>query len=227
VVPAGAVTPPGPGGPGAGGVVPAGAVTPPVPGGPGTGAAVPAGAVTPPAPGTPGGAAVVPAGAATPPIPSSPPSSVGVSGAVPSAPIPGTPGSSLTVADLLTPPGVLRAVQDTASSVAGVLPPPPAPAPGAPGAVSISGPGIPDPVTPLLATGVSNLIAPSPLNLPSIPGMPFPLPNEIPVPSDLLCVGTDWSATQGDSATPGSVDVNAARQPVADGRDRWEAPAGR
>ena len=133
----------------------------------------------------------------------------------------------MTVADLLTPPGLLRAVQGTASSVSGALPPPPAPAPGAPGAVSVSGPGIPDPVTPLLATGVSNLIAPSPLNLPSIPGMPFPLPNEIPVPSDLLCAGTDWSATQADSAAPGPVAVDPARQPVGEGRDRWAVPTGR
>ncbi len=134
----------------------------------------------------------------------------------------------MTVADLLTPPGVLRTVQDSASSVVGLLPPPPAPAPGAPGAVSVSGPVIPDTVTPLLATGVSNLIAPSPLNLPSIPGLPVPLPNEIPVPSDLLCVGTDWSATQGDSAAgrPANADLPGVpvtgATPAGDRRDRWE-----
>ncbi|MCV7070706.1 hypothetical protein H7H73_09890, partial [Mycobacterium rufum] len=101
-------------------------------------------------------------------------------------------------------------------------------APGVPGAVSVSGPPIPDGVTPLLATGVSNLIAPSPLNLPSIPGLPVPLPNQIPVPSDLLCVGTDWSATQGDSANRGPANADLPRVPVTaatpagDRRDRWE-----
>ena len=163
-----------------------------------------------------------------PGTPPTPPSSVGVTTGVPSSPIPGTPGNSMTVADLLTPPGVLRTVQGAASSVAGALPPPPAPAPGVPGAVSVSGPPIPDGVTPLLATGVSNLIAPSPLNLPSIPGLPVPLPNQIPVPSDLLCVGTDWSATQGDSANRGPANADLPRVPVTaatpagDRRDRWE-----
>ncbi len=133
----------------------------------------------------------------------------------------------MTVADLLTPPGVLRTVQDAASSVAGALPPPPAPAPGAAGAASVSGPVVPDTVTPLLATGVSNLVSPSPLNLPSIPGLPVPLPSEIPVPSDLLCVGTDWSATQGDSAqAPTSADIPRAlitgAAPAGERRDRWE-----
>ncbi len=119
----------------------------------------------------------------------------------------------------------MRTVQDAASSVAGVLPPPPAPAPGAPAAVSIAGPALPDPVTPLLATGVSNLIAPSPLNLPSIPGLPVPLPNQIPVPSDLLCAGTDWAASQGGGAVHApTADADVTRAPVAgsDRRDRWE-----
>ncbi|WP_240431028.1 hypothetical protein [Mycobacterium kyogaense] len=187
--------------------------------------AVPAGGVTPPVPGGPGGAVAVPASAATPPVPPTPPASVGVNGGVPSSPIPGAPGNSLTVRDLLTPPGVLRTVQDAASSVAGVLPPPPAPAPGAPAAVSISAPPVPDGFTPLLATGVSNLISPSPLNLPSIPGMPVPLPNEIPVPSDLLCAGTDWSASQGGGVTRApAADADVVRAPVVGGdrRDRWE-----
>ncbi len=188
---------------------------------------VPAGAATPPTPGTPGVPVAANVPGNVPGTPPTPPSSVGVNTGVPSSPIPGTPGNSMTVADLLTPPGVLRTVQDSASSVIGLLPPPPAPAPGVPGAVSVSGPGIPDAVTPLLATGVSNLISPSPLNLPSIPGLPVPLPNEIPVPSDLLCVGTDWSATQGDSAR-GPVNADVPRAPVSgaapagDRRDRWD-----
>jgi hypothetical protein len=132
----------------------------------------------------------------------------------------------VTVADLLTPPGVIRTVQDGASSVASVLPPPPAPAPGASGAVNVGVPGPPDPLTPLAATGLSNLIAPTPLNIPSIPGLPVPLPNALPVPSDLLCVGTDWSASQGDSAAAPVVDadlpkVSAGQAPSGERRDRW------
>lgn len=132
----------------------------------------------------------------------------------------------MTVADLLTPPGVMRTVQDAASSVAGVMPPPPPPVPGASGAASVGVPAPPDPLTPLAATGLSNLIAPPPLNIPSIPGLPVPLPNEIPVPSDLLCIGTDWSASQGDPAAAPAANADIPRALVTGteplGRDRWD-----
>ncbi|PWQ83760.1 hypothetical protein DKX15_22200, partial [Enterococcus faecium] len=77
-------------------------------------------------------------------------------------------------------------------------------------------------------TSLSNLITPPSLTIPSIPGLPVPLPNEVPVPSDLLCVGTDWSASQGDSAaTPGNVEVprrvTTGGAPAGDRRDRWDA----
>jgi hypothetical protein len=150
----------------------------------------------------------------TPPVPPTAPSSVGVNTGAPHPLTPGTPGNPLTLQDLMTPPGVLRTVQNTASSVAGALPPPPAPAPGGPAVVSVGAPPVPDGFTPLLASGVSNLIAPSPVNLPTIPGLPVPLPNQLPVPSDLLCAGTDWSATQGDSATAGP-NADVPRVPVS------------
>ncbi|WP_347133446.1 hypothetical protein [Mycobacterium sp. DL] len=182
---------------------------------------------TPPAPPVPPSSTNAAVNNPIPPYPPAPPSSVGANTGTPQSPIPGTPGSSVTVGDLLTPPGLIRTVQDGASSVAGALPPPPAPVPGAAGAVNVGVPATPDPFTPLAATGLSNLIAPPPLNIPSIPGLPVPLPNEIPVPSDLLCIGTDWSASQGDSAAPAvNVDIPKAlvtgADPVGDRRDRWD-----
>mgnify|MGYP007088732256 FL=1 len=159
-------------------------------------------------------------------MPPTPPNGTSVNAGTPGSPIPGTPGNTLTLTDLLTPPGMARTVQNTASSVMGITPPGTPPVPGAPGAVNVAVPGPPSPLTPLAATGLSNLINPPSLTIPSIPGMPIPLPNTVPVPSDLLCVGTDWSASQGDSATsPPSAD---APRPVVtgpaagQGRDRWD-----
>ncbi|BBX16926.1 hypothetical protein MDUV_17860 [Mycolicibacterium duvalii] len=127
------------------------------------------------------------------------------------------------MADLLTPPGALRAVQDTASSVVSALPPPPAPAPGAPGAAAVGVPAPPDPVTPLVATGISNLVAPPPVNVPSIPGIGVPLPNEVPMPTDFLC--SDWSAKRGDSAGAPIANTEIPRALITGtapaGRDRW------
>jgi hypothetical protein len=73
-------------------------------------------------------------------------------------------------------------------------------------------------------TGVSNLVSPPALNLPSIPGVGIPLPNQVPIPSDLLCVGTDWSASQGDSDVGPAVN-SAIPRAVLTGSDpavdRW------
>ncbi|EKF23975.1 hypothetical protein C731_1995 [Mycolicibacterium hassiacum DSM 44199] len=113
----------------------------------------------------------------------------------------------------MTPPGLLRTTQGAVSSVTGVLPPAPAPAPGASGSLAA---GIPagDQVTGPIATGISNLVAPPALALPDIPGLPVPLPNGIPMPTDLICEGTDWST----SRTP-AAEIPA---PAGDRRDRWE-----
>ncbi len=243
-MPAGAVTPPAPGVPGAPVFGDAGVATPPVPGVPGGGTTVPAASVTPPAPGVPGGATTVPGNAGTPstpglppgstdtyinypapPVPPTPPNSTGVSAGTPGSPTPGTPGSTLTLTDLLTPPGIARTLQNTASSVMGATPPGTPPVPGGSGSVSLAVPGTPSPIAPLAATGLSNLVSPPSLTIPSIPGLPVPLPNTVPVPSDLLCVGTDWSASQGDSAaTPPAAEVPrvvTGAAPTGDRRDRW------
>ncbi|GJF10103.1 hypothetical protein NGTWS1803_16330 [Mycolicibacterium cyprinidarum] len=163
-----------------------------------------------------------------PPYSGPPPASNRVNTGTPQPPVPGNPGSSATVNDLLTPPGVLRTVQDGVSSVAGALPPPPVPAPGAAGAVNVGVPAAPSPLTPLAATGLSNLVSPQPLTIPSIPGLPVPLPSEIPVPTDLLCVGTNWSASQGDPAAESAINVDIPKAlvtgtgPLGERRDRWD-----
>lgn len=118
----------------------------------------------------------------------------------------------MTIADLMTPPGILHAAQGAATSVASVIPPPAPPIPGSAGGV-VPGISTPDPVTPLFASGISNLVSPPSLNLPSVPGLGIPMPSEVPIPSDLLCVGTGWSASQGD-AVPHPVEP-------AGRRDRW------
>jgi hypothetical protein len=119
------------------------------------------------------------------------------------------------LADLMTPPGVLRTVQGGVSSIASAVPSPAPPISGIPAAAMASLPVAPDLVTPILASGVSQLLSPPPLNLPSVPGLGIPLPNKMPVPSDLLCAGTDWSASQGDHGALPAVG------PAADRRDRW------
>lgn len=184
--------------------------------------------VTPPTPPSPPSSANVAVNNPVPPYPPTPPASTSGNSGTPGLPIPGTPGSSVALEDLLTPPGVIRTVQDGANSMVSALPPPPAPVPGASGAASVGVPAPSSPFTPLAATGLSNLIAPPPLNIPSIPGLPVPLPNEIPMPSDLLCIGTDWSASQADStvAPAANADIPKAlitgTHPLEAGRDRWD-----
>ncbi len=182
---------------------------------------------TPPTPPLPPGSTNTYINYPAPPVPPTLPNSANVNAGTPGTPIPGTPGSQLTLSDLLTPPGVARTLQNTASSVIGVTPPGAPPVPGGAGAVNVSVPGVPSPMTPLAATGLSNLVSPPSLTIPSIPGLPVPLPNELPVPSDLLCVGTDWSASQGDSAeAPANVEIPRAlitgAAPVGERRDRWD-----
>jgi hypothetical protein len=118
----------------------------------------------------------------------------------------------MTIADLMTPPGIIHTTQNAVSSVASVIPPPAPPIPGTAGAL-VPSVSTPDPFTPLFASGISNLVSPPALNLPSVPGLGIPLPSEVPTPSDLICIGTDWSASQGDS-------VPHPAAPV-DRRDRW------
>jgi len=190
--------------------------------------------LTPPALPVPPSSASAVVNNPVPPTVLVPPSSVGVNTAIPQLPIPGTPGSSLAVSDLLTPPGVLRAVQDGVSSVTGALPPPPVAVPGAAAAADAGVPAAANQLTPLAATGLSNLVSPPSLNIPSIPGLPVPLPNEIPVPTDLICVDTGWSASQGDpagSAINADIPKVSVNEPMVNGtqhlgqrRDRWDAP---
>jgi hypothetical protein len=130
-------------------------------------------------------------------------------------PKPPTPFAPTSLADLMTPPGVIHTVQGAASSIASVVPAPEAGLPGAPGAAIAGVPPAANPVTPWLASGVSQLLSPPPLNLPSVPGVGIPLPSKVPVPSDLLCAGTDWSVSQGDHGAQPPV------QQAVNGRDRW------
>jgi hypothetical protein len=125
------------------------------------------------------------------------------------------PPQPLTIADLMTPPGVIHTVQGAANSIASVVPTPPTPVPGTSAAAVAGIPPAPDPVTPWLASGVSQLLSPPPLNLPSIPGVGIPLPSKVPLPTDLLCVGTDWSASVGGHGAQPPIG------PAVNGRDRW------
>lgn len=186
--------------------------------------------VTPPMAAVPPSSSSVAVNNPVPPMAAVPPSSIGGNTGIAQPPIPGAPGSSLAVSDLLTPPGVLRTVQDGVSSVSEALPPPPAALPGAAAAVDMGVPAAANPLTPLAATGLSNLVSPPALSIPSIPGLPVPLPSEIPVPTDLICVDTLWSASQGDAGAGPvtNTDVPMAAVdgtgPVGERRDRWENP---
>ncbi len=121
-------------------------------------------AVTPPSP----PALAVPAAssvqAATPPTPPTPGSSVAATANSTTPPTPPIGPTQLAAADLLTPPGVARTVQGGVTSVAGLIPPPSAAPSGAAASTAAAVTPVLDPVTGPLATGVSNLIAPPPLN---------------------------------------------------------------
>jgi collagen type IV alpha len=80
---------------------------------------------------------------------------------------------------------------------------------------TVAGISTPDPVTPLFASGLSNFVSPPALNLPPVPGLGIPPPSAIPIPSDLLSVGTDWSVSQGDDGAHPGTSLTANR------RDRW------
>jgi hypothetical protein len=54
---------------------------------------------------------------------------------------------------------------------------------------------------PLLANGAS-LLAPGAVGVPTIPGLPIPLPTTVALPQDLVCEGTGWSATAPDGGAP-------------------------
>jgi hypothetical protein len=45
-----------------------------------------------------------------------------------------------------------------------------------------------------MATGAS-MLAPGAVGIPTIPGLPIPMPTTVSMPQDLLCAGTGWSAT--------------------------------
>ena len=49
----------------------------------------------------------------------------------------------------------------------------------------------PDRVTPLFASGLSNLMSPPPLSLPPVRAIGIALPSEGPIPTGMLCVGID------------------------------------
>jgi hypothetical protein len=134
---------------------------------------------------------------------------------------------AVSATDLLTPPGIIHAVQGATTSLVSMIPPPAPPVPGTPAAAVAGVPAAVNPLTPLFATGLSNLVARPPVSLPPIPGLPVPMPAGLPVPSDLLCAGTDWSASQGDSAAQPAANSAIPRalitgtQPGTDRRDRW------
>ncbi|HEX5144969.1 MAG TPA: hypothetical protein VFW21_13980 [Mycobacterium sp.] len=54
---------------------------------------------------------------------------------------------------------------------------------------------------PLLGGG-SSMLAPAAIGVPTVPGLPLPLPTTVSMPSDLVCSGTGWSATAPHEGAP-------------------------
>jgi len=52
---------------------------------------------------------------------------------------------------------------------------------------------------PLLANGAS-LLAPGAVGIPTIAGLPLPLPTTVSMPQDLVCSGTGWSVNTPEAA---------------------------
>jgi hypothetical protein len=97
------------------------------------------------------------------------------------------------------PPGVLPVLGTTSSWVTSLIPQPTLGAPAAD------------------ASGLASLFPQPGLDLPKIPGLPVPLPENIPLnPTDFICEGTSWSATATDADG-----VTLPGTPPADRRDDW------
>ena len=52
-----------------------------------------------------------------------------------------------------------------------------------------------------VATSAPRIAAGPTLNLPTVSGLPVPLPSELSMPHDLVCAGLGWSATQQSGGT--------------------------
>jgi hypothetical protein len=117
-----------------------------------------------------------------------------------------------------TGPALLPGVPGSAAAI--TTPGLPSLFPGAPIANAVATlPTPPVEVLPSLAQGVATLLSPPQITLPGIPGFSVPLPKTISAPSDLLCIGTGWSATAGGAA--GGQEAPAGDAPVARPEGRW------
>jgi hypothetical protein len=67
---------------------------------------------------------------------------------------------------------------------------------------------VPPPAVPVIPdVGALASMLPSALPLPSVPGLPVPLPQAVSLPHDLICAGTAWSALK--SGAGGAAPVKA------------------
>jgi hypothetical protein len=97
------------------------------------------------------------------------------------------------------PPGVLPVLGTTSSWVTSLIPQPTLGAP------------------PASSSGFASLFPSPGLDLPEIPNLPVPLPENIPLmPTDFICEGTGWSAT-----VEGSEGAALPTTPPVDRRDDW------
>jgi collagen type IV alpha len=71
---------------------------------------------------------------------------------------------------------------------------------------------VPPPAVPVVPdVGALASMVPSPLPVPSVPGLPVPLPQAVSLPHDFICAGTAWSASKStpnaDAVAPGKAVV--------------------
>jgi hypothetical protein len=148
------------------------------------------GGVPPSAP--PVGALPAPPMIPTGPLPGPPPVPVGALPAppmIPTGPLPGPPPVPAEAAPVTEAAAEVAALVADDSVVA-------APIVDSAGVV----PSAPVPVVPDI--GSLGSLATSALPVPSVPGLPIPLPQAVSLPHDLICEGTAWSASKLNAQSP-------------------------
>src|ERR1700761_8741277 len=107
-----------------------------------------------------------------------------------------TPGSSLL-------PGLASPAQATSAAPSLGIPGLTSPTPATTSSPGLSLPGLTAPAAPAPAANPTSMLPQAQLNLPQIPGMPFPLPQQVSLPGDLASLFTGSPLSSGLASAAG------------------------